>query len=60
MEKPRRTHRFTVLAAGLLITGIGLTAGCAAAKESPSQTGNPTTSKVDSKTNVNRPGTGDN
>ena len=54
----------TVLAAGLVITGLGLTAGCAAAKESPSPTGdptgNPTTSKVDSKTNVKRPGTGDN
>jgi hypothetical protein len=58
-----------MLAAGLVITGISLTAGCAAAKESPSPTGNstgnpttnnPTTSKVDSKTNVKRPGTGDN
>jgi len=64
MDNSRRTHRFTVLAAGLVITGMGLTAGCAAAKESPSPTGdptgNPTTSKVDSKTNVKRPGTGDN
>ena len=65
MNHSRRSHRFTVLAAGLVITGLGLTAGCAAAKESPSPTGNsttnnPTTSKVDSKTNVKRPGTGDN
>jgi hypothetical protein len=64
MSNSRRTRPITVLAAGLIITGLGLTAGCAAAKESPSptgnSTGNPTTSKVDSKTNVKRPGTGDN
>ena len=64
MSNSRRTRPLTVLAAGLVITGMGLTAGCAAAKESPSptgnSTGNPTTSKVDSKTNVKRPGTGDN
>jgi PBP1b-binding outer membrane lipoprotein LpoB len=47
-------------AGGLAIVGMGLTAGCSASKESPSPTGDPTTSKVDSKTNVNRPGTGDN
>ena len=60
MDRSRHTHRFTLLAAGLVITGLGLTAGCAAAKESPSPTGSPTTSKVDSNTNVKRPGTGDN
>ena len=60
MDNSRRTHRFTLLVAGLVVAGIGLTAGCAAAKESPSQTGNPTTGMVDSKTNVKRPGTGDN
>ena len=60
MDTSRRTRPFTLLAAGLVITGLGLTAGCAAAKESPSQTGSTTPSMVDSKTNVKRPGTGDN
>jgi PBP1b-binding outer membrane lipoprotein LpoB len=55
-----RTRPFTLLAAGAVIVGMGLTAGCAAPKESPSPTGKTTTSMVDSKTNVKRPGTGDN
>ena len=60
MGTSRRNRPITLLAAGLVITGMGLTAGCAAAKESPSQTGSTTTSMVDGKTNVKRPGTGDN
>jgi hypothetical protein len=61
-ENSRRTRRFTLIAASLVITGMGLAAGCASTKESPSPSpsGNSTTSKVDSKTNVKRPGTGDN
>jgi hypothetical protein len=59
MAISRRNHR-TLLAAVAVITGMGLTVGCAAPKESPSPTGKPTTGMVDSKTNVKRPGTGDN
>lgn len=60
MENSGWARRIVLYAVGLAIVGAGLTAGCTATKESPSPTGNPTTSKVDSKTNVNRPGTGDN
>ena len=70
MENSGWARRFALCVGGLAIVGMGLTAGCSATKESPSPTGDPTTSKVDSKnnttskvdskTNVNRPGTGDN
>ena len=62
MDNSGWARRFALCAGGLAIVGMGLTAGCSATKESPSPTGDPTTSKVkvDSKTNVNRPGTGDN
>jgi PBP1b-binding outer membrane lipoprotein LpoB len=59
MENSGWARRIVLYAVGLAIVGMGL-AGCSATKESPSPTGDPTTSKVDSKTNVNRPGTGDN
>ncbi len=60
MANSGRARRIVLYAVGLAIVGSGLTAGCAATKESPSPTGGPTTSQVDSKTNVKRPGTGDN
>lgn len=60
MKNPGWSKQFVLYAGALAIVGMGLTAGCSATKESPSPTGDPTTSKVDSKTNVKRPGTGDN
>jgi PBP1b-binding outer membrane lipoprotein LpoB len=60
MENSGWARRIALCTGGLAIVGMGLTAGCSATKESPSPTGDATTSKVDSKTNVNRPGTGDN
>ena len=60
MENSGWGRRILSGAVGLAIVGMGLTAGCSANKESPSPTGDSPTSQVDSKTNVKRPGTGDN
>ena len=60
MENSGWARRIAIPAGALAIAGMGLTVGCSATKESPSPTGHPATSNVDSKTNVKRPGTGDN
>ena len=61
MENSGWARRIALCIGGLAIVGMGLTSGCSATKESPSPTGDsPTSNSVDSKTNVNRPGTGDN
>ena len=60
MENSGWARRIAIPAGVLAIAGMGLTVGCSATKGSPSPTGDPSSSTVDSKTNVKRPGTGDN
>ena len=60
MENSGWARRIALCAGALAIAGLGVTAGCSSTKESKSPTGDPTSTTVDSKTNVKRPGTGDN